>query len=541
MSILESITDNLVINTRNVSLWPTLMTIALALGLYIVLQRRWEYQADQAFGRSHGCLPMETKLPYKWPLALDILKRQYDALPSQRLLAFQSQYLEKMPNMELHLFGQVGYMTTDPRNIESILSTRFEDWGLGSRRGGLFPLLGEGIFTQDGRPWKHSREILRRQFVRLNFKDLSTFDQHVDDLIAELSSSEGVVDLQPLFFRFTLATTTALIFGEPISGLGNEDHDTFANCFDYASMISAIRLRLADFHWAYTPKAFTKACDTVKRYASHFVDEALKNRERSHSQSKSQSQDLIRDLYEALKSPDLVRDQLVHVLIAGRDTTACLMSWTFFLLVRHPNVLYRLRQEVNSIWPEGDQLTRAHLQQMPYLKCILNETLRLYPQLPVNIRVALKTTLLPVGGGPDGQSPVLIRRGTGVGYSVYHMHRHKDLYGDDANEFRPERWEGSELDRIGWGFMPFHGGPRICLGSEFFLSMVSLVVLLAANLVYITEEFALMEASCGIVRIIQKFPKLKLPPEIPQEPTGLEKQSLTIVVSSAEGCKVLLC
>lgn len=92
--------------------------------------------------------------------------------------------------------------------------------------------------------------------------------------------------------------------------------------------------------------------------------------------------------------------------------------------------------------------------------------MRLYPQLPVNIRVAVKTTILPIGGGPDGMSPVLIRKGTGVGYSVYHMHRRNDLYGLDANEFRPERWEGSDLDRISWGFMPFHGGPRLCLGSQ---------------------------------------------------------------------------
>lgn len=93
--------------------------------------------------------------------------------------------------------------------------------------------------------------------------------------------------------------------------------------------------------------------------------------------------------------------------------------------------------------------------------------LRLYPQLPVNVRFARKTTLLPVGGGPDGESPVLIRRGAGVGYSVYHMHRRKSLYGEDADEFRPERWEGSDLEHIGWGFMPFHGGPRICLGSKY--------------------------------------------------------------------------
>lgn len=69
---------------------------------------------------------METVLAYKWPLALDILKLQYDALPDQRLLAFQSPYMEKMPNMKLHLLGNVGYMTTDPKNIESILQTNFE-------------------------------------------------------------------------------------------------------------------------------------------------------------------------------------------------------------------------------------------------------------------------------------------------------------------------------------------------------------------------------------------------------------------------------
>lgn len=86
----------------------------------------------------------------------------------------------------------------------------------------------------------------------------------------------------------------------------------------------------------------------------------------------------------------------------------------------------------------------------------------------------MKRTIIPVGGGPDGTSPVLIPRGTGVGYSVYHMHRRKDLYGPDATDFRPERWEGTELEHIGWGFMPFHGGPRICLGSKSTLALITI-------------------------------------------------------------------
>ena len=71
---------------------------------------------------------METKLPYKWPFALDVLKDQYDAIPSQRLLNFMSGYFDKVGsnNVKLNLFGQEGYMTTDPKNIEAVLSTHFE-------------------------------------------------------------------------------------------------------------------------------------------------------------------------------------------------------------------------------------------------------------------------------------------------------------------------------------------------------------------------------------------------------------------------------
>ena len=93
--------------------------------------------------------------------------------------------------------------------------------------------------------------------------------------------------------------------------------------------------------------------------------------------------------------------------------------------------------------------------------------LRLYPSVPINVRIARKTSYLPRGGGPNGEDPVLVPRNVGVGFVPYYLHRRKDLYGDDAHDFRPERWEGPELANIGWGYLPFHGGPRLCLGSEF--------------------------------------------------------------------------
>ncbi|CAG7925900.1 unnamed protein product [Penicillium olsonii] len=472
-----------------------------------------------SFGDQHGCLPVQTWIPYKWPLALDILKRQYDASSEQQLLLFQSQYFDKLgPNMTFKLFGNQGFLTADPKNVEAILATNFEDWELGSRRPGLFPMLGEGIFTQDGRPWKHSRELLRRQFVRIHRQDSHVFDDHVNDLITKLKSASGVVDLQPHFLRFTLATTTALIFGEPVISVPGEETDAFEKSFDYASYISALRLRLADFEWIWKPAKFKEACAVIKDFAMHFVELALKEMEQSGEEAASKKYAFIIELYKEMQNPALVRDQLVHVLIAGRDTTACLMSWTFFLLVRHPEVLAKLRTEIQDVTGGSSDMSRAVISKMKYLRCVINEVQRLYPQLPFNVRVAAKTTILPSGGGPDGNSPVLIPKHTGIGYSVYHMHRQKSIYGDDRNSFRPERWLSPELESVGWGFMPFHGGPRICLG----------------------KDFALTEASYAIIRIIQTFPELKLPPDLPIVPTGEEKQAMTIVVMSADGCKVSL-
>lgn len=144
--------------------------------------------------------------------------------------------------------------------------------------------------------------------------------------------------------------------------------------------------------------------------------------------------------------------------------------------------------------------------------------LRLYPPVPLNNRQAIRTTILPIGGGSDGNKPMLVRRGEVVVFSQYVNSRKKNIYGADADEFRPERWETGELENIGWAYFPFNGGPRQCLG----------------------EDFALMEVSYTVVRLLQAFPTICLPDGELVEPVGTERQRLTLVLSSADGCRVKL-
>ncbi|KAL8779064.1 MAG: hypothetical protein Q9194_001633 [Teloschistes cf. exilis] len=344
---------------------------------------------------------------------------------------------------------------------------------MGPRRKVMFPLFGDGIFTQEGDAWKHSRELLKPQFVHKQYDNLELFHEAVGNLISVLPA-QGLVDLQPLFFRLTLDTTTAFLFGDSVNSLqasNKAGESTFASAFNTAQGFMAKRMRLQDLYW------------------------------------------LVGEL----------RSQIINILVAGRDTTACLLSWTLFLLVRHPEVLAKLREEISAALKGSMDITRSELRHMNYLQNVLKETLRLYPSAPVNSRTAIRSTMLPVGGGPDLKSPVFVTEGETIAYSVYSMHRRPDFYGMDAKLFRPERWEEDlpmNRDPINakWGFLPFNGGPRICLGMD----------------------FGMNEAAYTVVRLIQSFSVIQLPPGEKVELVGVEKQTMTLVLSITEGCNVEL-
>ncbi|PKX99701.1 putative cytochrome P450 family protein [Aspergillus campestris IBT 28561] len=337
-------------------------------------------------------------------------------------------------------------ITCDPKNVQAMLATQFQDFELGSaRRISLHPLLGNGIFTTDG---EHCDLNLEERHVQHAFRAMP-----VDPTTGWTSA----VDIQTLFFRLTMDSATEFLFGESVNSqsaaLDTNQPDSFSANFDRGQQFAGQRARLDKLHWLANTKESRHVTAEVHAY------QQSRKPDISSPAPTKQHGVFLQQLAAATQDPIELRSQLLNVLLAGRDTTASLLSWSLLLLARHSDL--------------HCPITFTSLKDCRYLQAFLNEVLRLYPIVPNNRRTAVRDTTLPRGGGPDGSRPVYIRAGQQVLYSVFAMHRRVDLWGEDANEFRPERWE----------YLPFNGGPRICIG----------------------QQFALTEAGYVLVRLLQRF------------------------------------
>jgi len=410
--------------------------------------------------------------------------------------------------------GRKLWFTREPENVKALLATNFKDFGIGSRFRNLGTLLGQGIFTSDGALWEHSRALVRPSFTKTQVADLDTFETHIQHFIAKIPRDGSTVDLQTLFFQLTLDSATEFLFGESVDVLrspAGSEAQLFGQAFDYAQSELNARGRLGPFMFLYRNKDFELACKRVHNFVDQFVMRALEYRRAHLAGEKSEKEKgkyiFANELALATDDPMQIRAELLNILLAGRDTTAGLLSNTFFVLARRPDIWAKLKDEVDQL--EGRRPDYDTLRDMKYLRFVLNESLRLYPSVPGNARFANKNTTIPVGGGPDGKSPIFIPKGGAVLYSTFSMHRRKDIYGEDAEEYKPERWETL---RPGWGYLPFNGGPRICVG----------------------QQFALTEAGYTIVRLLQTFERI--------ESRDVEPwcENLHLTLSSGNGVKVAM-
>ncbi|RLV89828.1 Cytochrome P450 52A13 [Spathaspora sp. JA1] len=394
------------------------------------------------------------------------------------------------------LFGLRVIGTYEPENVKAMLATQFNDFKLG-RHPHFKPLLGDGIFTLDGEGWKHSRQLLRPQFVRDQVAHVSQLEPHIQTLAKHIQKNKGqTFDIQELLFRFTLDTATEFLFGESVhslhdSSIGLSDSNEwsgFAESFDKAQRYLGTRVYSQVAYFFVDGWDFRRSVKQVHKLAQILVQRALAMSPEELEEKSKNGYTFLYELAKFTKDPKILQDQSLNILLAGRDTTAGTLSFCIFELARNPSIWEKLKNEVYQHFGkdyDSSKITFESLKSCEYLKWVVNETLRLYPSVAINFRAATKDTTLPVGGGPDGSYPIFVAKGTTVAYSYYVTQRLEEYYGKDADVFRPERWE--TLDKLGWAYLPFNGGPRICLG----------------------QQFALTEASYVIVRLVQMFPHLE--------------------------------
>ncbi|KAF5540871.1 cytochrome P450 monooxygenase alkane hydroxylase [Fusarium napiforme] len=418
----KAIEESLSLKCKIVITLLTIYTLRI-IGARIITKR-----ARRKFREQHGCAPVTCQLPLRDPFfGIDFILKLMRVFKEKRLLeTFANDFYRTVGNTFLVERGsQQTIFTIDPENIKTVLALKFKDYGLAFR--------------------------------------------------APLFNPE-------LLFDFTMDTGTEFLFGESTDTLCNptKASQEFTKAFDFTLKDVAYQARLGPFRRFQGSRSKAHdAYQVCRSYVEHYVDQAMalrtspSKREVSRkSESKSRHDSLLRQLASSGVSKEKIRAELLSVLIAARDTTSNLLGNLFFILARRPDIWTKIRDEVKQL--DTNEPTYEQLRHLTFAKYCINESLRLHPPVPSNGRMAYRDTVLPHGGGPNGDQPIHVPKGSMVNYTVYAMHRRKDLYGQDAEEFRPERWESL---RPSWFFLPFNGGPRICLGQQYAITESLLVIM----------------------------------------------------------------
>ncbi|GMI66907.1 cytochrome P450, family 704, subfamily A, polypeptide 2 [Hibiscus trionum] len=375
--------------------------------------------------------------------------------------------------------------TSEPANVEYMLKTNFEKYGKGDYNHSLLSgLLGDGIFTVDGDKWRQQRKLSSYEFSTKVLRDFSSvvFRKNVARLakiVSQAANSNDTMDIQDLFLKSTLDSIFKVGFGVELDSIcgSNVEGKEFATAFDDSSALTLFRY--VDIFWKIkrflnigSEAALKKSKKVVDDFVYKLIHSKIEQLRNSKDDSAMKKEDILtRFLQVTDTNPTYLRDIILNFIIAGKDTTAVSLSWFIYMLCKHPDVQEKVAAEVkeatNSTEVEdiaefATSLRDEALEKMQYLHAAITETLRLYPAVPVDAKECLSDDTLP-----DGFS---VRKGDMIAYQPYAMGRMKFIWGDDAEEYRPERWldeNGMFRSESPFKFTAFQAGPRICLGKEF--------------------------------------------------------------------------
>ena len=434
--------------------------------------------------RRHGCKPSPC-LPQIDPFfGLDTVFQFWFSAQSNRPNASLGQQFSTYgTTFEYQVYSNTRICTIAPQNLQAVFSNNFESWGIAPLRLFFFgPFVGKGIMTADGSFWAHSRALLKPTFSREQISDLSAYSVHVDNLLDTLSEHDASdIDLKPYFEKLALDSSTEYLFGHSTGSLTSSpalDAQAFLKAYNYGQAGIGKRMQLPQWNFLTRDKQFWSSCNIARAFVEKCVRQAVGSQEDT-TRKKPARLVLAHELAAQTRDHKDIVNQLLNVFLPAHDATAVALTNIFFHLSRHPKAYAALRREITALG-RCDTWTFERLKTCKYLQAVINETFRLNPSIGQMNRVALRDTMLPTGGGPDGASPVFIKRGTVLTTSFYALHRLPELWGLDADLWKPERWlrdGGDKLIKVGhWTFLPFGGGPRVCIGMQLALTEVGYAV-----------------------------------------------------------------
>ena len=366
------------------SLVQLFLSSCLVYALYYIYWELTIGASRRAMIKKHGCKPIKhspelNSFPHNI-IGIKSVTESLEAVKKHRFMDHvRARYMRNGNNIHLKMVFTEFVQTIEPENLKTIMALDFKKWGLGKRRKDAFvPLLGHGIFTTDGAAWHNSRELLRPNFVRSQVGDLAIHEIHVDQLIKVIPKDGSTINLQDLFFMLTMDSATEFLFGESTDCLAPQsrpDNLAFAEAFNRSQEALAESFRtgkIAQWLRGSKTKSDTKYCQD---FFDQFVQKGLEYRKTLDLGEKDTKDDgryvFLYELVKRTTDPVQLRAEMMNVLLAGRDTTASLLSDTWFILARRPDIWAKLRKEVDALG--GKKPTFQQIKDMKYLKWVFNE------------------------------------------------------------------------------------------------------------------------------------------------------------------------
>jgi cytochrome P450 len=331
--------------------------------------------------------------------------------------------------------------------------------------------LGRGLLTSDGLLWKQQRKLIQPAFRHDRLAEAygDVISEYAERMVSSFEDEE-VRCIDDDMGKLTLAIVVKALFGEELSREADEIGELLLAVADASN--ERLNSPFGLLSWIPTRR------NLRERRALARFDEIIRVLIRTRRQSAGQREELLSALLSAVDadtgarmSDRQLRDEMMTLFLAGQDTTAHALTWTWYLLARHPDVEAKLLEELRQALA-GSAPRATDLPNLPYTEMIVREAIRLFPPAPFFGRQPIED--VTVGGWE-------IPKGSLIVVSTYALHRDRRFF-PEPEQFNPDRFAAGWEERISrFAYLPFGGGPRVCIGNGFAMMEARLVLATVAQ------------------------------------------------------------